>query len=274
MKTVLELEDLAGKAVKAALNQQWQEALELNQEILAENSESIESLNRLARAYQELGQIEDARKAYQQVLELDPYNTIAQKNLSKLEQGSSAGSSTIANKELFLEEPGKTRSVTVSRPNQKKLSNHSSGEQLRLEQKNDQLALIASNGDLIGYLEPTLSNHLIKLIQLGNEYTAYLLNTSENPQAFLRETKQSAAGSKFISFARTSPIGGNLSTPKSLRKDDDESPQDGNLSEEDLDNWDAEDSSDASGVDDDFDSVSFEQMREEEEGAYNSRDDY
>lgn len=273
MKTVLELEDLAGKAVKAALNQQWQLAIELNQEILTENPESIESNNRLARAFQELGKIKDARKTYQRVLELDPYNSIAQKNLSKLEQGSSSGSAAIINKDLFLEEPGKTRSTSIHRPNHKKLSSHSSGEELRLEQKNDQLALVAHNGDSLGYVESNLSTHLLKLMQLGNEYSAHLLNATENPQVFLRETKQSTAGSKFISFARTSPISSNLSTPKSLRKDDD-NPQDGILTDEDLDNWDTDDSSDAPSADDDFDSVSFEQMREEEEGSYSTRDEY
>lgn len=274
MKTVLELEDIAGKAVKAALNQQWQQAADLNREILAENPESIESNNRLARALQELGHVDDARQAYQRVLELDPYNTIAQKNLTKLEQGTSTGSATIANNELFLEEPGKTRSVVIEKPNQKKLTTHSSGELLKLELKNDQLALVAGNGDVLGYLESTLSSHLTKLIQLGNEYSAYLLNAADNPQAFLRETKQSTAGSKFISFARTSPIGGNLSTPKSLHKDVDDLVQDGVMADEDLDNWDTEDSSDTPGADDDFDAVSFEQMREEEEGTFSGRDDY
>ncbi len=274
MKTVLELEDLASKAIKAALNQQWQQAAEINQEILAEIPDSIESNNRLARAYQEMGQIENARGAYQRVLELDPYNTIAQKNVSKLEQGSSSGSSTIVNKELFLEEPGKTRSVSIHKPNQKKLTAHSSGEELSLKPKKDMLSLVAANGDVVGYVDSVLSSHLIKLIQLGNEYTAYLLNTSDNPQAFLRETKQSAAGSKFISFARTSPISGNLSTPKSLRKVDEDLAQEGSLSDEDLDNWDADDSSEASSANADFDSVSFEQMREEEESTYNARDEY
>lgn len=273
MKTVLELEDLAGKAIKAALNQQWQLAIELNQEILHETPDSIESNNRLARAFQESGQTEEARKTYARVLELDPYNSIAQKNLSKLEQGSSSRSTTIVNKELFLEEPGKTRSIAIHKPNNKKLSSHSSGEELKLEPKNDQLALIASNGDVLGYVDAALSNHLIKLIKLGNEYTAYLLNTSENPQAFLRETKQSAAGSKFISFARTSPITGNVSTPKSIHKSIDDSPQD-MLSDEDLDNWDSDDSADSPASDDDFDAVSFEQMREDEESALNGRDDY
>src|SRR3546814_9985445 len=55
---------------------------------------------------------------------------------------------------------------------------------------------------------------------------------------------QSTAGSKFISFARTSPISGNLSTPKSLHKDDDSSQESSlNLNDEEMDNWDADEAS-------------------------------
>ena len=127
MKTVLELEDLANKAVKAALNQQWDDALLLNQEILADSPENVEAANRLARAYQELGNSAEAANAYKRVLELDPFNTIAQKNLDKLKSGVGANSQRKVSQELFLEEPGKTRSVVLSNPNTKAISNYSSG---------------------------------------------------------------------------------------------------------------------------------------------------
>ena|SRR5690606_28328087 len=273
MKTVLELEDLANKAVKAALNQKWQEATELNQEILDETPDSIEANNRLARAYQELGNKDLAKKSYERVLELDPYNTIAQKNLEKLKNGSNAASATIS-KELFLEEPGKTRSTEIVRPQAKKLSQYSSGEAVTLEDRKGQLALISAKGELLGYLNPELSNHLLKLMALGNHYTAHLMNTSQSPQVFLREVKQSAAASKFVSFARTSGPGGKLSSPK-LRRKDDESPIETMISDEDLDNWDADDSQGDEGLDDadDFNSVSLEQLRDDEDGGYSSRRD-
>src|SRR5690349_1991173 len=102
MKTVLELEELANKAIKAALDHQWSTAIELNTEYLADSPDSIEATNRLARAYQESGQSQLSKQTYQKVLELDPYNAIARKNLDKLEQGK-ASTSTIST-ELFLEE--------------------------------------------------------------------------------------------------------------------------------------------------------------------------
>ena len=275
MKTVLELEDLANKAVKAALAQEWQTAINLNQEILAETPDSIESNNRLARAYQEIGDTKQAQQYYQRVLEIDPYNTIAQKNLAKLESGSKAATNTIS-KELFLEEPGKTRSATIYKPNTKKLDGLTSGAELNLEVKHDQIALQTDKGTLVGYIDPELANHLIKLIQLGNTYSAHLMSTSDKPQVFLRETKQSAAASKYVSFTRTAAPGTNLSAPKSLRTSDSISRLDTEVNlEDELDNWDSDDSSSSSNDSDDFDSVSFEQMREEEDNSYTSRrEDY
>src|SRR5258708_38031240 len=75
---------LQKKAIDAALNCQWQQALELNLEIIKQEPNSVECLNRLAKAYFELGNLKDSGKFYKDVLELDPYNSIAQKNLKKI----------------------------------------------------------------------------------------------------------------------------------------------------------------------------------------------
>lgn len=271
MKTVLELEDLANKAVKAALNQKWQEAIDINQEILDEMPDSIEAHNRQARAFQELGNKDLAEQAYARVLELDPYNAIAQKNLDKLKSGSNSGSTTISN-ELFLEEPGKTRSTEIVRPQTKNLSQYSSGEPLTLEDRKGQLALISTKGKVLGYLNPELSGHLIKLMALGNQYSAHLMTTGEHPHVFLRETKQSAAAARFVSFTRTSAKSGKLNSPK-LRRSHSESAIDSNISDDDLDNWDSDDGQADSSLDDadDFNAVSLEQLRDEEDNSYPSR---
>ncbi len=108
MKSVLELEDIASLAIRAALTQQWAEAIRLNQEILVESHDSIEALNRLGRAYKESREIDKAKETFQKTLSFDPYNPIALKNLEKLHQGVRSSSAGVAH-ELFLEEPGKTR---------------------------------------------------------------------------------------------------------------------------------------------------------------------
>lgn len=274
MKTVLELEDLANKAVKAALNQQWDDALLLNQEILADSPENVEAANRLARAYQELGNSAEAANAYKRVLELDPFNTIAQKNLDKLKSGVGANSQRKVSQELFLEEPGKTRSVVLSNPNTKAISNYSSGEELQLEEKDGMLAVVSHKNEVLGYLPDEIGNHLLKLIQLGNTYSAHLMTASDELHVFLRETHQASAAAKYVSFNRsTVSASGSLSTPRSLRRsistDEDLSHPD------DSDEpWDAddEDSSDADDADDL--TVSLESLQDEEDQAYGKADRY
>src|SRR3989338_4300800 len=71
-------------AIQAALRGKWTEAVDLNAAILRENPNELEALNRLARAYAELGEIAKADSTYRKVLVLDKYNPIAIKNLKRL----------------------------------------------------------------------------------------------------------------------------------------------------------------------------------------------
>ena len=70
-------EELAQKAIHAALASEWDEAVKINKAILKENSEDIGALNRLARAYAELGKINLAKRTSAKVLRIDSHNKIA-----------------------------------------------------------------------------------------------------------------------------------------------------------------------------------------------------
>lgn len=277
MKTVLELEDLAAKAIKAALAQEWPAAAALNQEILDEDDQNIEACNRLARALAEQGLTKEAKKAYQRVLELDPYNTIAQKNMAKLEQGASAQPSRVVSSEAFLEEPGKTRTASLEEPNKKRLETLTPGQQLALETRSGRLVVVNPHGGaLLGYLEDDLSSHLLNLIQLGNAYTVHFMGNSDGGQVFLREASQSEAAAKFVSFSRAHSTVAAPSLAGTSLSDDTFTAN----TDDDVEGWEAdslsEESSESDNADDDFASMSLENMRdeEEEESGYggNSRD--
>ncbi len=266
MKTVLELEDLAARAVKAALAQQWQEAEDLNQQILDEDASNIEATNRLARAYTEQGQVDKAKQTYQRVLSLDPYNAIAQKNLTKLEQGGGQSARQVS-QEAFLEEPGKTRSAPLVGSQKKRLEQLSSGEKLDLEARHGRLAVITGQGALVGYLEDDLSTHLLNLIHLGNTYSAHLMSTSDTPQVFLREVSQSPQAAKYVSFSRSHSLPSPASVKSGLNDDVFETTSD------ETDAWDNDGLNDESAdadSDDEFNSMSLESMRDEEENDYDS----
>src|SRR4030043_1367372 len=72
------------EAIALAMQSRWQEAITVNQSIIDLFPTDIDAYNRLGRAYTELGEFAKAKEAYSKALELDPSNTIASKNLSRL----------------------------------------------------------------------------------------------------------------------------------------------------------------------------------------------
>ena len=67
------LDPISGKAIDAALNNNWREALELNRELLTRYPDDVETLNRLDRAYFELGSVPKTKELYNSIFFLYPY---------------------------------------------------------------------------------------------------------------------------------------------------------------------------------------------------------
>ena len=65
------MNSLKNQAIHTALQGDWNSAISLNQQILQEEPENIDALNRLAFAHATLGNHDDAKEFYQKVLELD-----------------------------------------------------------------------------------------------------------------------------------------------------------------------------------------------------------
>ena len=74
------------KAIQLAMQNRWSEAAELNRELIQEFPKDVDAHNRLGKALMELGRYREARDAYAEALRLDPMNSIAQKNLARLEK--------------------------------------------------------------------------------------------------------------------------------------------------------------------------------------------
>lgn len=188
--------NLAFEAIEAARENDWLKAAKLNLEILSQNEKDIEALNRLAHAYSELGKISQAKKTYHYVLAIDPYNSIAQKNLKKLNtlkehQIPSSYANTTTSPCIFLEEPGKTRVVTLVNPAPASLlSTLSPGEPVELIFKKHQVS-ITREKTYLGALPDDLAHRLIHLYRVGNKYEANVLSVEgNNLQIFLQETKR------------------------------------------------------------------------------------
>ncbi len=185
-------------AIDAALNCQWEQALELNMQICQAEPQNTECLNRIAKAYFEMGDFDKAKKYYTEVIELDPYNTIAQKNLKRVTTIKKSGdgmlnTGTMIHPSLFIEEPGTTKSITlvkVAEP--QKLLTLSSGQMINLMPKKNGIVAADQRNQYLGALPDDIAHHLLKLMEGGNNYQALIKNVKSNSITILvRETFRS-----------------------------------------------------------------------------------
>src|ERR1700704_4997182 len=72
------------QAITLAMKNRWDEAAQVNREILELFPNEVDAYNRLGKALTELGRYADARDAYSHAVKLDPLNGIASKNLQRL----------------------------------------------------------------------------------------------------------------------------------------------------------------------------------------------
>lgn len=180
--------NLHRQAIDAALKCDWEQAIQINQELIKEEPENVECLNRLAKAYLELGQYSDAKKLYQQVLEIDEYNTIAQKNLKRVSsfdkaniKSNGSSHSMILSAALFLEEPGITQSVSlikVAEP--QKLMMLSAGQEIFLSPKSRGISIIDHSNQYLGALPDDTAHHLQRLLAGGNKYQVLIKSVKSN----------------------------------------------------------------------------------------------
>src|ERR671933_2995377 len=187
------------QAITLAMKNRWDEAAQVNREILDLFPNEVEAYNRLGKAPTELGRYGEARDAYAKAVKLDPLNGIAAKNLQKLgklaAEGSAAPAPSPVDPRLFIEESGKTTvtQLTDVRRNEA-AAKLSAGDALQLERRGNQIVVIDSSGQEIGRIEPKLEQDLIRLLDLGNQYAVFV--TAANDQtihAIIRETYRSAS---------------------------------------------------------------------------------
>ncbi len=188
--------NLFHQAISAALNQDWKKAIQCNLALLEDDPDNIEAHNRLAYAYLKNGNIEKAKSTYKKVLKIDKYNPIATKNLkwlSNLNRADIQKQVTISTSpNIFLEEPGKTKIVTLVNPAPNRiLCNLASAQKVHLVPKKHSIEVRNDSETYLGALPDDLSFRLLKLITAGNIYDAYIKNVTNNSiSIFIRELKR------------------------------------------------------------------------------------
>jgi len=195
-------------AVRLAQEGQWEEAVSTNKNILNLFPQESDAWNRLGKAHTELGQYADARQAYSQTLKYNPLNSIAKKNLERLDSLQTVPITAVPasldriDPRAFIEETGKT-GVTelVNLAPTSVLARVSYGDRVNLQVNGHRLLVQNAAGEVIGQVDPRLANRLIGYIEGGNRYGAAILAVEQNRiRVILREEYQHPSMFGKVSF--------------------------------------------------------------------------
>jgi Tfp pilus assembly protein PilF len=192
------------RAIELAMASRWEDAISENRQIIASFPAEADAHNRLGKALSETGKIKEAREAYQRALEIDPGNSIARKNLERLQTLKGKAEPDRAQQvdaSLFIEEMGKTGVTTLRPANIKLLATLSAGDEVALAPVGSRLTVETAAGDYIADVEPKLALRLSKLIAGGNKYAAAVAGLETDAvRVIIKETFQDPTQVGRLSF--------------------------------------------------------------------------
>jgi hypothetical protein len=188
----------------------WREAVAANKVIIEHFPRDVDAYNRLGRAHMEIGENLPAKEAYSRAIGLDPYNTIAKKNLQRLsylgEVVVGAESSEVESRKVepqqFIEEIGKAGVVDLSSLAPKEIQvRMGAGDKVFLKINGPSLIVENSRGEYLGRVEPRRGQRLIKLMEGGNKYSAAVVSSTEAAMTvIIREVYQDPSQVGWLSF--------------------------------------------------------------------------
>lgn len=190
-------------AMELAVTNRWEEAIDINQQIV-DLYEDPPSYNRLGKAYMEMGMLRESHDAYQHTLRLNPTNTIARRNLARLDMLLARDPAEVGlafsqkqrdqvDLRLFITEAGKTIITSlVDVPTNSIIDLLATGERIELKLEGRTVHVLDIEGNVLGRLEPKLSQRLSELIAGGNHYlSAVVQSDSRQVRILIREIYQS-----------------------------------------------------------------------------------
>jgi len=208
-QSIFLMSHLKDQAIKLALESNWDDAININKEILTENPHDLDTLKRLAYAYMQAGRLVDAKEIYTQIIELDKTNPIATKNLKKLlalsqqKNGVTSPSHLNHMDNVFIQEAGKTKTVELTNVADKRtLMSLQHGDDIHLIIKRSKIFALTQDKTFIGMLPDNVGIRLIGFMKGGNEYQACVKGVDDkNVTVFIKETKRAKKYSNQSSFS-------------------------------------------------------------------------
>ncbi len=200
--------DWSKEAISLALQGEWQRAAEVNQAILALHSDDVDAMNRLGKAFMELNEYGRAREVLARLVAQAPYNTIAKKNLIRLEQLESIPATskqvrrTGGAPRLFIAESGKSGTTVLQKPAAARMvASVAPGEPANLVVENQAIRVYVRDGEYLGQVEPRLARRLQRLIDGGNRYEAAIIGVNDwGISLVIRETYRHPSLHNICSF--------------------------------------------------------------------------
>ena len=195
------------EAITLALQGQWKEAVAINLSLIEKFPSDVEALNRLGRAYMELGEYKDAEASYRKTLAVDQYNGIAQKNLQRLSylKKTKTSAETKTHKlepQQFIEEIGKAGVAQLSNLAKPAiLARMVAGDVVNLKVSENNLDVVTARGEYLGRVEPRHGQRLVRLIRGGNKYSAAIVSSTDKAvTVMIRETHMDPSQAGQLSF--------------------------------------------------------------------------
>ena len=199
--------DWGKQAIDLAMKGEWQRATEVNQALLALYPDDVDAMNRLGKAFMELGEFGRSREVLTVVVEKAPYNTIAKKNLARLEQMESVPAGRQTKKsgsvsKLFIAESGKSgRTVLRRAAEAETLVSIAPGDPVTLAARNQAIWAFVREDEYLGQVEPKLALRLARLIKGGNKYEAAVVGLNDwGISIVIRETYRHPSLHNICSF--------------------------------------------------------------------------
>jgi len=195
------------QAIQLALESRWKEAAAVNRSLISMFPSDVDAYNRLGKALMEMGEYDDARMAYERALELEPLNSIARKNLERLEVRAKAAAAQgdglrKIDPALFIAETGKTGIANLRTVAPEAMGRLTAGDTLELRPQDNTLAVVTPDGDYVGQLDPKLGLRLLRLMDGGNRYVVAVASLSEH-RVIIREIYQHPSQQGRPSFPAT-----------------------------------------------------------------------
>jgi tetratricopeptide (TPR) repeat protein len=185
----------------------WQEAIAANRAILEDFPNDVDAFNRLGRAYMELGEYGQAKEAYGRTAQLDPLNTIAKKNLQRLNYlGEAKVTAESAARKVephrFIEEIGKAGVVNLYHLAATQVrARLVAGDEVFLKVNGTRLVVEDDLGQYVGHIDPKHGQRLVKLMGGGNRYSAAVVSSTEEAMTvIIREVYQDPSQIGKLSF--------------------------------------------------------------------------